>query len=138
MKIGLEPGQTWTKAAVIAAFAMIPHEEGGYYREIWASENASQIYYLLAAGEVGAWHRIQSEEIWFWHYGAEAEIRLGGTGKAPLFDQAELLGSGNFSLRIPGNTWQQAVNLGDDFVLFSCVTVPPYRCDELELYIAEF
>ncbi len=124
----------WTMAELLAAYDMKPHEEGGYYRELWANGAASQIYYLLAAGETGAWHRIQSGEVWLWHHGAAAEIRLGGVGGEPVWTASHLLGCGDdFSFRIPPNTWQQTENKGEDFAFFSCITIPAYRREELEL-----
>ncbi len=121
-------------AALIAAYEMKPHPEGGFYRELWSSGVASHIYYLLAPEEAGTWHRIQSEEIWLWHCGSEAVLWLGGTGKQPRPGKRHLLGAGEYSLRIPGQTWQRAVNRGDAYVFFSCLTMPAYREEELELF----
>lgn len=121
----------------IEHYQMRPHPEGGFYRELWTSERACQIHYLLGPGETGAWHRIQSEEIWLWHSGGMALFRLGGSGEKPQAEQWQRLGpQGPFFVRVPANVWQQARS-GGDFVLFSCITTPPYCGDELELYREE-
>ena len=66
---------------IIARYALTPHPEGGHYREIFRAfaEDGGRgaitsIYYLLRAGEVSAWHRIDAVEIW--HYYAGAVLRL--------------------------------------------------------------
>ena len=55
---------------IIARYGLAPHPEGGHYRETFraAAEDSGRgavtaIYYLLRAGEVSAWHRIDAVEI---------------------------------------------------------------------------
>ena len=55
--------------ALIQRFSMIPHEEGGYYAEIWRKPTVqgeecplSHIYYLLNQKEKARWHRVASDE----------------------------------------------------------------------------
>ena len=55
---------------VIATLELQPHPEGGHYRETFrdAPSDGSRgamtaIYYLLQAGEVSAWHRVDATEI---------------------------------------------------------------------------
>jgi uncharacterized protein len=61
-----------------------PHPEGGYYREIQrAPERVSSdtpadgrsaytgIYFLLAGEDYSAWHRITSDETWFFRAGCD-------------------------------------------------------------------
>ena len=68
---------------VIAALELVPHAEGGHFREVWrdlpsdGSRGAgSSIYFLLAAGEVSAWHRVDTTEIWQFHAGATLELAI--------------------------------------------------------------
>jgi Cupin superfamily (DUF985) len=56
---------------VIERLGLEPHPEGGWYRQTWRHEPAegsggagTAIYYLLAAGERSAWHRVDATEIW--------------------------------------------------------------------------
>jgi hypothetical protein len=77
---------------LIAALGLVPHPEGGFYRETFRSpvrvkpsaedgwpqrkepaarRNASTaIYFLLPAGTFSAWHKVTSDEVWH-HYGGD-------------------------------------------------------------------
>ena len=52
---------------IIARYGLTPHPEGGHYREIFRADAeeggrgaVTSIYYLLRAGEVSAWHRVDA------------------------------------------------------------------------------
>ncbi len=56
---------------VRAALGLMPHPEGGHYREVWRDAPpsggrgaATSILFLLAAGERSHWHRVDAAEIW--------------------------------------------------------------------------
>ena len=51
---------------VIRALALVPHPEGGFYRETFraASGASTAIYFLLPAGTFSALHRISADEVW--------------------------------------------------------------------------
>lgn len=63
-------------AELIAALQLQPHPEGGHYREIFRSPHTvdvagrpthsalTSIDFLLTRGEVSAWHRVASDEVW--------------------------------------------------------------------------
>lgn len=72
---------------LIEEFQMIPHTEGGYYRETYRSEEsiknsclpvrysgercfATAIYYLLKSAQVSYFHKIKSDEIWHFYLGS--------------------------------------------------------------------
>ena len=72
---------------------MIAHPEGGFYKEIFASaENISDedlnvefegsrilwtsIYFLLRDGEVSNFHRLKSDEMWYYHSGSPLTIYM--------------------------------------------------------------
>jgi len=68
-------------ARLIQALSLVPHPEGGWYRETWraAAEDGARatgtaIYFLLEAGEKSQWHQIDADEIWLWHAGAPIEL----------------------------------------------------------------
>ncbi|MEW8994558.1 cupin domain-containing protein, partial [Clostridium sp.] len=56
---------------------MISHVEGGYFKESVVSEDFfredkklfSSIYFLLETGEVSHFHRLTSDEMWYYHDG---------------------------------------------------------------------
>src|SRR2546423_4408720 len=60
-----------TADEIIAALDLQPHREGGFYRETFRDypgpdgrAHSTAIYYLLKAGEVSRWHRIDVAEVW--------------------------------------------------------------------------
>ncbi|MEO1002227.1 MAG: cupin domain-containing protein [Cyanobacteria bacterium J06638_7] len=67
-------------AHLIRALELIPHPEGGHYRETYRAGELVQtprgprpastaILYLLAAGDCSHWHRIRADELWHHHGG---------------------------------------------------------------------
>ena len=72
-------------AELVARLGLLPHPEGGFYREIHRSEDVTPtargprsqltaIHFLLPAGTFSAWHAVSSEEVWV-HTGGDA-VRL--------------------------------------------------------------
>lgn len=77
----------------IEKLAMQPHQEGGYFKEIIASKQTipmedptlkedktrklwTSIYFLLRDGEVSNFHRLQSDEMWYYHAGSSLTIYM--------------------------------------------------------------
>lgn len=73
--------------ALIEQLGLEPHPEGGYYRETYraslnidsAAHNGQRsaytsIYFLLAGDQYSAWHRVASDESWFYHMGDGVEV----------------------------------------------------------------
>lgn len=119
----------------IKRYGMIPHEEGGFYAEIWRAEAglASHSYYLLPEGETAKWHRLQGEELWLLHSGGPLEITLGGQGEKPQAKERVLLDEQNLHCLISSGTWQSAHTKGDD-ALVSCIVSPAFSETGWELY----
>jgi predicted cupin superfamily sugar epimerase len=139
----LRPGQGGQNSAVdadaiIATLALEPHPEGGYYRETWADEAGTAIYFLLKGGEVSAWHRVHDRaEIWHFYAGDPLELSIDRRG--PGTDDTRLieLGSDLQSSRrpqavVPANAWQRARSLGR-WSLVGCTVSPPFSFDVFEV-----
>ena len=63
--------------AVIAALGLEPHPEGGLYRQTWADEAGTSIYFLLRDGAESAWHRLHGRaEIWHFYAGSPVELTM--------------------------------------------------------------
>jgi len=74
-----------TADEVITHLGLKPHPEGGWYRETFRDErghagraHSTAILYLLKAGEVGRWHRVDAAEVWHWYGGAPSARGQGG------------------------------------------------------------
>lgn len=72
---------------LIKQHGLLPHPEGGFYAEVHRAKRRVQpgsrapersaytsIHYLLAGDDFSAWHRIQSDETWFFHAGCDLVI----------------------------------------------------------------
>jgi len=125
--------------------ALVPHPEGGWYRETWRAGPASHpmgypgpraaatgIYFLLAPGEESRWHRVRSDEIWLWHAGGPLTMLDGGDGDRPS-DRPEITTVGSDLVAgqvpqhvIPGGHWQAARPVSDAEVLVTCVVAPGF------------
>ncbi|KAH8924041.1 hypothetical protein BT69DRAFT_1349727 [Atractiella rhizophila] len=74
----LSTTQNWVKT-----LALIPHPEGGFFKEMYRSEHSipgskssgfpngrpygTSIYYCLESGDFSALHRLKSDETWYFH-----------------------------------------------------------------------
>jgi uncharacterized protein len=133
------PGQV-AAAEVVARLGMVPHPEGGWYRETWRHEPpggrpaGTAIYYLLAAGQRSHWHRVDATEIW--HHYAGAPLRLSiQSGESPV--TTVLLGpdltAGQLPQAIvPESAWQAAESTGA-WTLVGCTVSPGFDFAGFEL-----
>jgi predicted cupin superfamily sugar epimerase len=127
--------------AVIAALGLVPHPEGGHYRETWRDTPehggrgvGTAIFFLLAAGEVSSWHRVDAAELWIWQAGAPLELRLaaqpGGVERLRL--GSDLSGGEVLQGLVPRGHWQTATSVGA-WTLVSCVVAPAFTFEGFEL-----
>jgi predicted cupin superfamily sugar epimerase len=132
--------------SVIHALDLQPHPEGGFYKEVYRSKTIirdlvspkdksayTSIYYLLAGKDFSSWHRIKSDETWFFHLGCDVFIYF--------FDEQHYLqtivlgmGSKRLQATIPANTWFAARPATENtFCLVSCTVAPGFEFDEFEI-----
>ena len=78
-------------ATVIELLDLAPHPEGGHFRETWRDEPVAgergagtAIYFLLAEGERSHWHRVDADEVWLFHGGAELRLEVAEAAGAPV------------------------------------------------------
>ena len=131
----------------IEKLQLIPHPEGGYYKEVYRSQlqvrrtgsetvkNAcTTIYYLLEGDDFSAFHRLASDEIWYFHKGQPLLIHVidndGNYTRHELSD-AE---TGNLSIVIEPHLWfASEVASRQGFTLVSCVVAPGFDFAEFEM-----
>ncbi len=136
-------------AALIRRLDLLPHPEGGYYRETYraadsvtradgASRSASTaIYYLLCDGAWSTWHRIRSDELWHFHAGDALHIHVlspdGGYARLRLGDALEDPAAA-FQAVVPAGCWF-AAELADPggYALTGCTVAPGFEFGEFEL-----
>jgi predicted cupin superfamily sugar epimerase len=124
--------------AIIAALALEPHPEGGYYRQTWADETGSAIYFLLRQGEPSAWHRVHGRtEIWHFYAGAPIELRINDRAPDEAGARTEELGTDLAQGQrpqavVPAGAWQSARTSGA-WTLVGCTVTPPFSFEAFEL-----
>lgn len=134
-------------AHLITALDLAPHPEGGHYRRIHRSGSQVQpqdnrgeraaltsIYFLLAAGEVGRWHRVASDEVWHHYEGAPLELLIADPGFRHI--TRHRLGPLNEATEpvrvVPAGYWQAAHSTGA-FTLTGCTVGPGFDFADFEL-----
>lgn len=128
--------------AVVELLGLEPHPEGGHYIETYRDFAAdggrgscSSIYYLLAAGEVSAWHRVtDADEIWHWYGGAPLALTTAASaGPVRTFILGTDLRAGQApQATIPAGDWQTAVSQGE-WSLIGCTVAPAFEFAYWEL-----
>ncbi len=123
-----------TADEIIAALELAPHPEGGYFKETFRDADghagrghSTAIYFLLKAGEVSRWHRVDAVEIWHWHAGAPLMLATAppdGPGSAVRLGPDVLNGERPQGV-VPKGHWQQAWSLGD-WTLVGCTVSPAF------------
>lgn len=132
---------------------LIPHPEGGFFKEIYRSGQqidasalqngqkgsrniSTAIYYLLQSGDFSSFHRIKSDELWHFYYGASIALYIiDEEGKLTT----KYLG-GNLQeqqlpvVHVPKNAWFAAEVVGSNsFVLAGCTVAPGFDFEDFEM-----
>lgn len=55
--------------ALINKFNLLPHPEGGYFKETYRSDYSTAIYFLVTDQSVSRLHKIKSDELWHFYKG---------------------------------------------------------------------
>jgi predicted cupin superfamily sugar epimerase len=123
-----------------------PHPEGGFYRETWRAPApaggraaGTAIYYVLRAGEVSHWHRVDAAEVWHFYAGAPLELSQSADG---IHIETSVLGPDLASgarpqIVIDAHVWQSARSLGD-FTLVGCTVAPGFEFAGFEMAAPEW
>lgn len=121
-------------AELIARLQLTPHPEGGHYRETFRHQTEgggrgamTAIYFLLQAGEVSAWHRVDAAEIWHFYAGAPLALSLsdGKTTTTRLLGP-ELSAGQSPQIVVSANHWQSAASRGP-WTLAGCTVGPAFE-----------
>lgn len=134
-----------TPDRIIDRLGLVPHPEGGHYRQTWAAPGdgrplATCIYYLLKRGERSHWHAVDADEIWLWHAGAGLEMRIASQEAGPAETRVlgpDLLAGEDPQIVVAAHHWQSATPKGD-FCLVSCVVSPGFTFDGFTLAAPDF
>lgn len=137
-----------TRDEVIAALALTPHVEGGYFRRTYASPLTtsntlgasrpllSSIFYLLTDDAPrGRLHRNRSDILHFWHLGGALRYWL--VDPQGALTQVVLgpdLGAGQqLQLLVPGGWWKATELIDGEFGLLSEAVAPGFDFADMTL-----
>jgi uncharacterized protein len=127
-----------TAASIIEKLGLMPHPEGGWYRETWRGPavggraSGTAILFLLQAGERSHWHRVDADEIWLWHAGAPLTLSMGVDAATKVRLGPDVLAGDTVQAVVPAGWWQAARSTGD-WTLVSCTVSPGFRFEGFEL-----
>ncbi len=127
---------------------LLPHPEGGSYRETYRDPKADSagrsastaIYFLLEAGQVSRWHRVDAAEVWHFYAGAPLALSVSpSAGQRPTEQRLGIaLDHGEApQIVVPAGHWQQARSLGA-WTLVGCTVAPGFTFDRFQLASPDF
>lgn len=125
---------------IIKRLGLEPHPEGGHFRETFRDPReiggrsvSTAIYFLLRAGEVSYWHRVDAAELWHFYAGAPLELSIASAGGLSVVRLGIDLAHGEMPQGVvPAGAWQSARSLGE-WTLVGCTVAPGFEFAGFEL-----
>ncbi len=137
----------------IQHYKLLPHPEGGWYKETYRSVEtieknnlpanfignrnfSTAIYFLLEQGNFSAFHKIKSDECWHFYAGQPLLIyvllpsgQLKITRLGNNIDKDEL-----FQYVVPANCWfASKPDLGSKYCFVGCTVAPGFDFEDFEM-----
>jgi len=142
-----------TAKSLIEKYQLLPHPEGGYFKETYRSEEfiahqalpsrftdkrnfSTAIYFLLEQGNFSAFHKIKSDECWHFYAGQTLLVHIITTeGVLQTIHLGNNILAGEvFQFVVPANCWfasEPATNTQFSFV--GCTVAPGFDFADFEL-----
>ncbi|MBG9982188.1 cupin domain-containing protein [Aerococcaceae bacterium DSM 111020] len=135
----------------IEYYELLPHPEGGYFKQVAKSSDILQeerkerarytsIYFLLTDDNPSRFHRLTADEIWYFHAGApltvhmispEGDYQTVKIGANPQQDE-------QLQFTVPaGYIFGSTVDTPDAYALVSCMVAPGFEFEDFELFHRE-
>jgi len=138
---------------LIEKYQLIPHPEGGYFRETYRSEGVisqnalppnfkgdrnycTGIYFLLPQGTKSHLHRIQSDEIWHFYLGGSMTLILihEDYGVQKIILGSNILAGETVQFVVPAGWWFGGYpNLESSYSFVGCTVAPGFDFADFEL-----
>ena len=125
---------------LIDKYNLVPHPEGGYYAEVYESEQSvtspvakkvrkavTHIYFLLLKGQVSKFHKVVHDEIWNFYEGDPIKIIKYYGSKI----EEDIIGPGcsDYASIVEGGVYQAAVSTGV-YSLVGCTVAPGFEFED--------
>lgn len=125
------------------------HEEGGYFKQLYKSAEittlpdgrvralATSILFLLTAQNPSRFHRLKSDEIWYYHDGSDLTVHM--IHPDGRYETVKIGRSHDALLQftVPkGVIFGSTVDSKDpnDFAVVSCMVAPAFEYEDFELF----
>ena len=142
-----------TPSLLINKFGLLPHPEGGWYKETYRSGErldktmlperfngtrsiSTAIYFLLEQGNFSAFHRIKSDECWHFYCGGSLLIYIiQDNGSMDIVSLGNNIEKGDlFQYVVPANCWFASKPANDALFSFvGCTVAPGFDFDDFEM-----
>lgn len=133
---------------LVSSLNLLPHPEGGFYAETYRShvnvpgldrQLMTSIYFLLTSSNCSRFHRIRSDEAWYFHEGSGLTVHELKNG---TYKQTKLGPVGNadqkpFHLVEAGSIFGSSVDSHEGYALVSCAVAPGFDFRDFELFTFE-
>lgn len=146
-----------TTDQLIKEFGLLPHPEGGYYKETYRSEEmiskaalpeqfagdrnfSTAIYFLLEKGNFSAFHRIKSDECWHFYAGGSLLVYiLHSSGILETINLGNEIAAGQrFQYVVPAGCWFASEPApGSAFSFVGCTVSPGFDFSDFEMAKAD-
>lgn len=130
-----------TADEVVRRLDLQRHPEGGYFKETFRDDDGidgrahgTAIYYLLPAGEISRWHRVDAVEIWHFYAGAPMALTISVDGSDVTEHRLgpDIAADQRPQAVVPRHAWQSAESLGA-WTLVGCTVSPGFEFAGFEM-----
>lgn len=140
--------------SLVSAYNLLPHPEGGFYKETYrslmtiddanaknlgfltAKSSSTAIYFLLTATNFSAFHKIKSDELWHFYKGDVLHIHvISPNGEYSIIKLGNNIENGEqFQAVVPANYWfASEVATGGNFAFVGCTVAPGFDFEDFEM-----
>jgi predicted cupin superfamily sugar epimerase len=126
---------------LIQKYNMQKHPEGGYYCQTYINDEqvdgkslATSIYFLLGEDDASRYHKLQSDEVWYYHEGGSLLISMitpDGSYQEVLLGTAD---NAVHQYTVPKGTIFGSVVKDGSYVLVGCMVSHGFSFEEFELF----
>ncbi|MGL5041585.1 MAG: cupin domain-containing protein [Culicoidibacterales bacterium] len=134
----------------IEELGLTEHVEGGWYNLCYTSNkriengngaqrpSATSIYFLLEAGNFSAFHRLQADEIWYYHCGSPFHIiGIDLKGKLHHYHLGKNIEVGEKLQVVIPKGWIFGSYVEKEFGIVGCMVTPGFEYADFELFTAQ-
>ena len=146
-----------TAADLVKKYEMLPHPEGGWFKETYRSSElingnalperfsegrsfSTAIYFLMENGNFSGFHRIKSDECWHFYAGQTLLVYvINSTGNLDIIKLGNKIELGEcFQYVVPANCWFASRPANEsEFSFVGCTVAPGFDFADFELAVAD-